>query len=111
MGQVDAAEMRELHAHLCKALSDPKRLLIINELRDGPCSIAQVARALEMNEGDASKHLSLLLARGVLAQEQHDGSVYYSLTSPKIVQAVDLLRRFMAEELGHQPTPHPVAAG
>ncbi|MHB2023100.1 MAG: ArsR/SmtB family transcription factor, partial [Mycobacteriales bacterium] len=104
-------EMRELHEHLCNALSDPKRLLIINELRDGPCSVAQVAAALGTSEGDASKHLSLLLARGVLTREQHDGAVCYSLTSPKIVQAVDLLRRFMAEDLGRQPTPHPAAAG
>ena len=29
-------EIHELHARICKAIADPKRLLIINELRHGP---------------------------------------------------------------------------
>ena len=46
MARLDAAEINELHARVCKGLADPKRLLIINELRDGPRSVGDLAEAL-----------------------------------------------------------------
>jgi len=32
-------EIHDLHARICKAIADPKRLLIINELRYGPLTV------------------------------------------------------------------------
>lgn len=36
VARLNAADINELHARVCKALADPKRLLILNALRDGP---------------------------------------------------------------------------
>ena len=46
MDRETALEIHELHARLCKAIADPKRLLIINELRDGPLTVGELAEAL-----------------------------------------------------------------
>jgi DNA-binding transcriptional ArsR family regulator len=93
-------EIHELHARICKAIADPKRLLIINELRHGPLSVGELSEALEITQSNCSQHLAILRERGVVAPERDGTTVRYQLRSDKVVKAVDLLREFMAEELG-----------
>lgn len=92
-------EIHELHARLCKAIADPKRLLIINELRHGAMTVNELAEALEMSQSNTSQHLAVLRDRGVVVVERDGPHSYYSLRSKKVVKAIDLLREFMAEEL------------
>jgi len=95
-----ALEIHELHARLCKAIADPKRLLIINELRNGPLTVGELSTALEISQSNCSQHLAILRDRGVVTAERSGTSVSYELRSDKVLQAVDLLREFMAEDLG-----------
>ncbi len=110
MPHLEAAEINELHARVCKALADPTRLLIINELRDGPRSVGEIADSLEISQPNASRHLALLRDRGVVTTRRVGNSVFYELTSPKIVRAVDLLREFMTEVLGWRPAADSLSA-
>ena len=97
---MDAAGISELHARVCKALADPTRLLIINELRDGPRSVGDLAEALGISQPNVSRHLAMLRDRGFVTAERFGSSVHYALASPKILRAMDLLREFMTEEQG-----------
>ncbi|MFZ5852684.1 MAG: ArsR/SmtB family transcription factor [Actinomycetota bacterium] len=99
MDRATAAELQELHARVCKAIADPKRLLLINELRDGPLSVGELSDALGISPSNASQHLAVLRDRGLVRAERSGSNVFYSLRSPKIVQAVDLLREFLTEDL------------
>ncbi len=92
-------EIHELHARICKAIADPKRLLIINELRNGPLTVNEIAEALDLSQSNTSQHLAVLRERNVVQADRDGASVYYSLRSKKVVKAIDLLREFMAEEL------------
>jgi DNA-binding transcriptional ArsR family regulator len=105
-----ATEISELHARVCKALADPTRLLIINELRDGARPVGDIAEALEISQPNVSRHLALLRDRGIVTTQRAGSSIFYALTSDKIVRAVDLLREFMAEELGWRPPGGPAPA-
>lgn len=100
---MDAAGISELHARVCKALADPTRLLIINELRDGPRSVGDLAEALGISQPNASRHLAMLRDRGFVTAERFGSSVHYALASPKILRAMDLLREFMTEEAARHP--------
>lgn len=100
MARLEAADINELYARVCKALADPKRLLIINELRDGPRAVGDIASALQISQPNVSRHLAVLRDRGFVTAERLGSSVHYALASPKILRALDLLREFMAEELG-----------
>lgn len=105
MARRETAEINQLHARVCKALADPTRLLIINELRDGPRCVSDIAAALNISQPNVSRHLALLRDRGFVSAERFGSSVHYALSSPKILQAVDLLREFMAEESAAHPVP------
>lgn len=103
VARMDAAAISELHARVCKAMADPTRLLIINELRDGPRSVGDLAEALAISQPNVSRHLAVLRDRGFVTAERFGSSVHYGLASPKVLRAMDLLREFMTEQLGGQP--------
>ena len=92
-------EIFAMHAEVCKTLADPKRLRIINVLRDGEMAVGEMARRLGLRQANLSQHLMLLRERGVVTTRRHGLNVYYSLSSPKIVQACDLMREVLAAHL------------
>lgn len=94
-----AAELHELHARVCKAIADPKRLLIINELRDRELSVGDLCDALDLSQSNVSQHLAILRERGVVLARREGTSVFYRLRGSKVIAAVDLLRDFLAEDL------------
>lgn len=111
MDSATAAELHELHARVCKAIADPKRLLLINELRDGPQTVGDLCQALGISQSNASQHLAVLRDRGLVRAQRTGTNVHYSLRSPKIVQAVDLLREFLAEDLADRGALGNAASG
>lgn len=98
-----AHELNQLHASVCKGLADPKRLLIINVLRNGEMSVGDICDELDLPQANVSQHLAIMRERG-LVQARKDGQfVFYSLTTMKIVEAVDLLRQVMAMHYEDSP--------
>jgi ArsR family transcriptional regulator len=85
------AELLALHATFCGALGDPKRLQIVDALRDGELTVGQLADAIGARQANASQHLAVLRQRGLVRARRVHTSVYYRLTDARIVQAVDLL--------------------
>ncbi len=91
-------ELDRLHASVCKGLADPKRLLIINTLREGPMSVSEICKELGLPQSNVSQHLAILRDKGLVVSKRDAQFVYYSLSSQKIVKAMDLLREVMAEQ-------------
>jgi DNA-binding transcriptional ArsR family regulator len=80
----------------------PKRLLIINELRDRELSVSELCEALDLSQSNASQHLAILRERGVVSARREGTSVIYTLRGRKVLEAVDLLREFLAEDLAER---------
>lgn len=97
------SEIRVLYERVCKAIADPKRLLILNALRDAELSVGDIAETLRISQSNASQHLAVLRDRGIVTTRRAGTTVYYSLRSPKILEAIDLMREFALEEA--VPTP------
>jgi DNA-binding transcriptional ArsR family regulator len=93
-------EIYRLHANVCKGLGDPKRLLIINALRDGERSVSDICDELGIPQANISQHLSILRDKGLVKARKDGQRVHYSLSSPRIVEAMDLLRQVMVESFG-----------
>ena len=90
-------EMYELHARFCRGLSDPKRLLIIAALRGRERTVSQLASAAGARQANISQHLALMRHLGLVQARRVDNNVYYSLTDPRIGEAIDLLRAVQAD--------------
>ena len=93
------AELTQLHASVCKGLADPKRLLIINALRDGERAVMDLCDDLDLPQANVSQHLAVLREKGLVRSRKDAQRVYYSVTSTKIIDAMDLLREVMNEQI------------
>ena len=92
----------ELHADICKTLANPARLRIIAELRDGELAAGEIARRLGVHKANVSQHLGVMRQKGIL-QARRDGlNVFYSLTSPKVIQACELMREVLLEQVARR---------
>ena len=92
-------ELEDLTAGVCRALSDPKRLMILYALDEGPRSVGELADLLEISQSNVSQHLALLRDRGLVDAERDANRVIYTMRHPRLVKAVDLLRTVMTDEL------------
>jgi ArsR family transcriptional regulator len=102
--------MCDLHARLCKAIADPKRLLILDALRHGARAVGDIAEECGLSQPNTSQHLAILRERNVVTTSRSGNTIYYSLTSRKVLEAVDLLREFMAEFMVDSDVDEVVAA-
>ena len=93
-------EIHRLHASVCKGLGDPKRLLIINLLRDGERTTSEICQELGFSQANISQHLGILRSKGLIKSRKEGQRVYHSLASPKIAEAMDLMREVLDESLG-----------
>ena len=92
-----------LHAAVCKGLADAKRLLLIDSLRDGERTVTDLCRDLDLPQANVSQHLAVLRDRGLVRARRDGQFVYYSVTSLKLIRAMDLLREVMYEALSSSP--------
>ena len=92
-------EVLRLQAELCKSLSDPKRLQIIQELRGGEKSVSELAGILELKQSNTSQHLAVLRRIGVITPRKEGNSVYYCLADARIADACDLVHEVIADQL------------
>jgi ArsR family transcriptional regulator len=95
-------ELGDLHAGMCKALSDPKRLAILYALHDSAQTVGELCAAIGASQPNTSQHLAFLRERGVIDAQRRGNTVVYSLRYPAVVGALDLLREVMADELARR---------
>jgi ArsR family transcriptional regulator, virulence genes transcriptional regulator len=92
-------ELYKLKADISKAFSDPKRLMIIGELRDGEKTVGELTEALEIPQAVVSRELGILRSRGVAKPRRAGNNIYYSLTSMRICEACDIVHEVLLEHL------------
>jgi ArsR family transcriptional regulator len=93
------AQLFRLQAEICKTLAEPKRLMILHELRDGEMSVGQLVSALGVPQANMSQHLAIMRERGIVTTRREGTTIYYSLASPKIGEACDLVQQVLEEQL------------
>ncbi len=95
-------EVVRLHAQVCSGLADPNRILIIYSLAEGPRNVNDIAAKVELPQPTVSRHLKILRERGIVHSERDGQTINYSLSDLRIIQALDLLRATLADQLRDQ---------
>jgi DNA-binding transcriptional ArsR family regulator len=95
----DALERFRLHAEVCKVLTDPKRLMILDALRHGDRSVGSLADAIGVTLPNASQHLAVMRAAGLVIGSRAGTTVTYRLAEPSIVEACDVIHRIVERRL------------
>ena len=95
-------EVIRLHAHVCSGLADPVRILILYSLAEKKYNVTELANTLEIPQPTISRHLKVLRDRDMVSATREAQSVYYSITDNRIIDALDLLRGVLADNLESQ---------
>ena len=90
----------ELHARVCKTLSHPKRLEIIELLRnDKEWGVSEISQKISINKTNTSQHLAIMRGQNIVKTRREGTMILYSLSNPKILVAYDALRKALKEHL------------
>ena len=92
-------EVDQLHAEICHAISDPNRILILYELREGPRNVGELAENLSLSQPTVSRHLKVLRDRRMVLAEREGTNVYYTLADQRVIEALNLLREVLTAVL------------
>jgi ArsR family transcriptional regulator len=87
-----ALERYRLHAEVCKVLTDPKRLALLDALRSGEHAVGELADHLGVPLPNASQHLAVLRGAGLVEGRRIGTTVVYRLAEPAIVEACDVIQ-------------------
>lgn len=95
-------ELNLLHAHVCSALGDPKRLQILYALAQEPRRVSALAEDLNTPQPTISRHLAILRQRSLVNSDREGVTVTYSLADPRIIKVLDIMRLVLRDALDRQ---------
>jgi ArsR family transcriptional regulator len=85
-------ENRQKSAAVARALSDPKRLCVLETLASGERSVSELSRDVGCQVPNMSQHLGVLRSAGLVSTRREGTTVYYSLTDHKVIEAYQLIQ-------------------
>jgi len=92
-------EINLLHERVCSALGDTTRIMILYLLAEKPLFVNEIAKALESPQSTVSRHLRILRERNLVETEREGTSVRYSIKDTRIIQALDILRTLLNDQI------------
>ncbi len=102
MNNILETEVNNLHANICAGLADPKRIMILYALADQPQTVNGLAAIVHMPQPSVSRHLKVLRERGMVQATRQGQWVEYRLGDARLIQALDLLRAVLRDNLAHR---------
>jgi len=85
--------LRSRAAAIAKALADPKRLCVVEELAAGERSVSDLSRCIGCQVPNMSQHLAVLRGAGIVASRRDGSTVFYRLTERSVLDAYRLLQQ------------------
>ena len=89
----------ELQAEICRTLSHPVRIAILHLLADEPREVGRLAADLGISQPNASQHLAVMRAAGLVEAERDGRGVLYRLADPDVIGACDRMAQVMRRRL------------
>ncbi len=75
----------QARAQIIKALAHPSRLYIVDQLAHGKKCVQEITDMIGADISTVSRHLSVLKASGIIADEKRGTMVYYHLRMPCVL--------------------------
>lgn len=83
---------RQRYAAVGRALSDPKRLCVLETLAGGELSVSELSTSVGCQVPNMSQHLAVLRSAGLVQSRREGSSVYYRLADVRVLEAYRLIQ-------------------
>ena len=91
------SQIFQLHADVYAALANPKRLEIIQLLRDQELAVGEIQTMLGLPQANLSQHLSIVRDQDLVDTRKQGTAIYYRLSHPNLISAGDLIREMLLD--------------
>jgi ArsR family transcriptional regulator len=85
--------LRDRSAAIARALSDAKRLCVVERLAEGERSVSDLSRDVGCQVPNMSQHLAVLRSAGIVASRRDGNTVFYRLADPQVLEVYRLLQQ------------------
>jgi DNA-binding transcriptional ArsR family regulator len=91
--QLSSSELeRQRYAAVGRALSDPKRLCVLESLAVGELSVGDLSARVNCQVPNMSQHLAVLRSAGLVTTRRTGSTVFYRLADPRVLEAYRLIQ-------------------
>jgi ArsR family transcriptional regulator len=88
----------EMQSEICKTLTNPKRIEILNALRTEEKTVTELVAALGVSKANVSQHLAVMRHKGILTTRRLGVNIYYRVANPKVIDACTLMKEVLFEQ-------------
>jgi ArsR family transcriptional regulator len=93
LDQLSSSEVeRQRYAAVGRALSDPKRLCVLESLAVGELSVGDLSARVNCQVPNMSQHLAVLRSAGLVTTRRTGSTVFYRLADPRVLEAYRLIQ-------------------
>ena len=78
-------DLVELIARRFRAVGEPMRIRLLDQLRDGEATVGELSDALEASQQNISKHLAVLADAGILGRRKEGNHVFYRIVDEGVL--------------------------
>lgn len=93
------SQLRKFKSELFKALSHPLRISILDSLRKGERTVAEISQEFEVEPANASQQLAVLRNKNIIVARKAGANVHYSVSDPAIFKLLDVAREISNNQL------------
>ncbi len=90
-----------LHAAVCKAMGHPKRMMVLDLLRDGEECVCRLAPQVGVTESNLSQLLAALRRAGLVETRREGHEIRYRVRDERLFDVIDRMREMLADQLAH----------
>ncbi len=88
----------EIQAELCKTLTNPKRIEILNVLKHHEKTVTELVEALGASKANVSQHLAVMRHKGILTTRREGVNIFYRVSNVKVIDACTLMKEVLFEQ-------------
>jgi len=93
------SQLTQFKAEFFKALAHPLRIAILDSLRDGERTVAEISQKFGIEQTNASQQLAVLRNKNVIAARKAGTNVYYSVSDATVYKLLDAAREIFSNHL------------
>jgi ArsR family transcriptional regulator, virulence genes transcriptional regulator len=88
----------EMQAEICKTLTNPKRIEILNALKTDERTVTDLVNILGASKANVSQHLAVMRHKGILTTRREGVNIFYRVANPKVIDACALMKEVLFEQ-------------
>jgi len=88
----------EMQAEICKTLTNPKRIEILNVLKNEEKTVTELVNILGASKANVSQHLAVMRHKGILTTRREGVNIFYRVARTKVIEACALMKEVLFEQ-------------